>query len=136
MKMLVACVRSGGDIPEGLNPRENTAKEGEPVIPNFPLGNLGRFLGIRSQGLAYEAQVAESNEDPDALLATLVKTYPGLPQAYLQGILVDTLVAASQKAVPDHQYRVFVTPDRATLQDVKTGDLLPIWTDMNTERYL
>jgi hypothetical protein len=58
-----------------------------------------------------------------------------LPQAYLSAILVYTLTAAYPLPVGRH-YRVFVTPTEATLQDVKSGDLLPIWKEMKTESYL
>ena len=133
--MLVAHVQAGGDVPAGVALPEDLADQGEPVIPDFPFNNLGRFLGINSGGLAYEAEAVESNADPDALAAVLVKRYPGLPRAYLEAVLVYTLCAAA-KATPGQLYRVFIKPTEATLQDVKSGDLLPIWTDMKTEQYL
>ena len=133
--MLVAHVQVGGDVPAGVALPENLADQGEPVIPDFPLGNPGRFLGIRSGGYAYEAKAAWSAADPDVLAEILVKRYPGLPRNYLEAILVYTLCVAA-KVAPGQLYRVFVKPTEATLQDVKSGDLLPIWTDMKTEQYL
>lgn len=133
--MLVARSPSGGDSPAGVGTGEKIALDGEPVIPNFPLVVPGRFLGITSGGYAYEATPADVNDDPEQWLATLAKTYPGLPQAYLSAILVYTLTAAYSLPI-GRPYRVFVTPTEATLQDVKSGDLLPIWKEMKTETYL
>jgi hypothetical protein len=111
------------------------AKDGEPVIPNFPVSTLGRFLGVLSGGYAYEAVVAERGDDPETWLAKLAKDYPGIPEAYLRAVLVQTLVAAAT-LVPGRRYRVFVTQTEATLQDVESGDLTSIWKEMNAEQYL
>jgi hypothetical protein len=135
MKILVAKVATGGDLPAGCDSDKQLAENGEPVFPSFPFITPGRFIGIRSGGYAYEAVPAESADDPDKWLDVLAARYPGLPRLYLSAILVYTLVAANGLR-PGHRYRALVTATEAKLQDVESGDLIPIWTEMNTEKYL
>lgn len=114
---------------------EAIAKDGEPVIPNFPTTTPGSFLGILSGGYTYEAILGECTDDPDTWLVKLMQNYPGIPGAYLRTVLVQTLVVADGLK-PDRRYRVFVNQTEATLQDVESGDLIPIWKEMNAEQYL
>lgn len=130
MRFLVSTSR-GGSLS-----REVDCDPGLIVIPAFPIGDANHFISIQSSGISAYAAVDENNTDPDMLLKELVKQYPGMPEQYLEDILVDTLVIAADLD-SNKIFRVFVDDHSATLQNVDDdSELIPIWKDRVTKNYL
>jgi len=124
-------------FPPGGQPPENKADDLEPVIPAFPMSmHDSHFIGIKTGGISAYAVVKKLSDDPDELLATLQKTYPGLPAKYLEDTLVTVLTVASQLPV-DRVFRAFVEEGRAALQNfANEAEVITLWEDRPASKYM
>lgn len=114
---------------------EEALEAGEPVVPAFCMGACNHFIGVKADGRVSTARVVEFTEDPDELLKLFCAQYPGLPKKMLEDVLFNVVKVASALDKLD-RFRVFVQPHSATLQSTIDEELVPIWEDMDTTKYL
>lgn len=68
----------------------------EPVVPCFPSQHAGAFLAVPSFKLAYRAEVAHTDADPDELCEKLATEYPGLPRTLHENYILKTFEAVQE----------------------------------------
>jgi hypothetical protein len=123
MKFLVAELR--------LNADKNIVV-GEPVIPAFHIPNM--FLGVNSGHLCVSAKVGET--DVDLVKRQLMLHYPGIPEAMIDFYVTQTALVADTVKDPEALFRVFCSATTANLQNIRTQELIPMWTEFDSAKYL
>ena len=105
------------------------ADEGEPVIPGFPAPCDNLFISILSFKKAIHAVVTDADVDCDELCARLCVQYPGIPKSLHEAYIYHTARAADAMA-PGTRFRLYVTPDKATLHEIGgTERLYHLWEE-------
>lgn len=109
---------------------------GQWVIPAPHLENM--FVDVARGETCLVAEV-RAGFDPDSVVDSLCTLYPGLPRPLLAHYILRVGVELNKddKVPPvGTKYRVFCTGASASLQDIRTHDLILLWKDLNLEKYL
>jgi hypothetical protein len=113
------------------------ADEGEPVIPDFPIGDSSnRFLGTVTFNPTLHARVQDiEGLDLNATADQIAAEYPGIPRRMINDTLCAVGVVAHQ--LPEHRtYRIFITEADAKLMDVESDTMYELWKNRPSVKYL
>lgn len=123
MKKFIACVV------EEKTKDDRWAKEGEPLIPNFPTAYKNSFLGTESFKPAVKGVVKVFKDlNLDTMLTTLCEQFPSVPKIMLETYVLETAIAANE--IPEgHECRPYTEEDSAQILDLNSGLIYTLWTE-------
>lgn len=124
-------------LPEVLPKGIEHAKEGEPVIPAFPIETtINKFIGLDTFKYSYHAVVNSVTGDTlqfvNTLVVKLINQYPGIPKKIHEEYVMATAREAS-KLPRNTVVQIFITDDSATLKVHNAEQLCILWNKQPKE---
>lgn len=112
----------------------NKNDDTEWVIPAPHIENT--FIGCKT-GAEYKGAVVADGFDPDKTLKDLCNLYPGIPEKLLSFYIAKTVVPVCTSGLNlGDKLIVLCNSTSATLRNVSTDTIIPLWTDLDTTIYI